>query len=83
VALAYSPKVLLCTHRTPHPKPYIRRPRSGAELCTTMHLYAPPQHVDPWHAACRPSQAILAPLRGDLCNILHPNFREFTFYEVR
>jgi hypothetical protein len=69
----------LCTHRTPHPKPYIRRSRSGAELCTATRLYAAPQHVAPWNSACRPSQAILAPLRADLCTILHLNFGEFPF----
>jgi hypothetical protein len=26
--------------------------------------------------ACRPLDAILAALRGSLCMILHPNFRE-------
>jgi hypothetical protein len=31
------------------------------------------------HAVGRPSKAILAALRGRVCKILHPNFREFPF----
>ena len=42
-------------------------------------LYAAPQHVGFTHAAWRASEPILAPLGGDLCRILHPNFREFPF----
>jgi hypothetical protein len=73
----------LCTHRTPHPKPYIRRSGSGPGLCSATHLYPPPQHVDPWYPACRLSDAILAPLRGDLCILLDMNFREFLFHALR
>jgi hypothetical protein len=29
-----------------------------------------------------PLEAILAPLRGDLCTIVHPNFGEFHFSDV-
>jgi hypothetical protein len=53
--------------------------RSGRILFVSVHLHAPPQYVDPSHAACRPSEAILAALRGDLCKILQKDFREYLF----
>jgi hypothetical protein len=65
---------------------YIRQIGPGlccAEVFVTMHIHPAPQHVDPTHAAWRASEAILSALRGYLCRILHLNFREFTFYEVR
>ena len=61
-------------------KPQTSRVRCG--LFTPSDLYAAPQDVGPWHAACRPADAILAALRGGLCKILHPNFREFFFHAL-
>src|SRR5215211_1550440 len=49
----------------------------------SVHLHAPPQHVDPAPPWWMRSQTILAGLKGDLCTILHPNFREFTFHALR
>jgi hypothetical protein len=58
-----------------------QHPDWGDMLCGTgafvpLHIYPAPQHVDSSHAAWRVSDAVLAELRGDLCRILHLDFRE-------
>src|ERR671911_3177309 len=63
-------------HHTPTgtPRSTHVRPRTGVLVC--LHLHAPPQHVDPRPATLTASEAILGPLVGGLCTILHPNFGE-------
>ena len=51
----------------------------GRSLFTSLHLHAPPQDVDPCHAACRPAGTILVPLAEGLCTILQANFGEYPF----
>ena len=68
------------SYRLEHPGPTHIMPRSGAFI--SVHLHAPPQHVDPAHAACGPAEANLAPLGSDLCTILHPNFGEYPFHAL-
>jgi hypothetical protein len=47
-----------------------------------LHLHAPPLDVVVAHAACRPSEGIISPLRGDLCTILDMNFGEYLFHAL-
>ena len=48
------------------------RPR----LFVPLHLHAPLQDVGLRNTACRPAEAILGPLVGGLCTILHLSFGE-------
>ena len=65
----------------------VHKIRERAEFrAWAMRLPAYPSSTtrkDPCHAACRPSEAILAALRARLCTILHPNFRESIFHALR
>jgi hypothetical protein len=61
--------------RDPPPAPGTRS-RSRRCLFIPSHIHPAPQHVDARSPRRMLSQAILAPLRGDLCKILHPNFYE-------
>jgi hypothetical protein len=51
-------------------------------LCVFLHLHPAPQHVDSSHAAWRPTEAILATLRGILCKTLQVNFGEILFHAL-
>jgi hypothetical protein len=55
----------------------------GRCVFASVHIHPAPQHGDHRHAVGRPSKAILAALRGRVCKILHPNFREFLFHALR
>src|SRR5215217_8007213 len=48
-------------------------------LFTAAHIHPTPQHVVPSHTVRRASEAILVALAGDLCTMVHPNFRECPF----
>ena len=61
-------------------------PAPGSYGASAIHLPAYPSTTTrckaPSTRACRRLGAILAPLRGDLCTILYPNFRESIFHAL-